>query len=305
MKQEPRFIRQPIVVDPNTHTTFLSTSDLNFNFDPGLRATVGMRLSRGDALEFSYFGVFQGTASAVAVKPDPSAFLIFPGNLFGNVFVGMNSAQVTYFSSVHSFEVNFLPCCCDESCDECGCGEVGDKCGCGEVRCRPIEWLAGFRYINLGEELNISAQKNVSGGVEEGTYNIHTGNDLYGAQLGARLRRSLGRFGWEATGKAGLFGNAAQQNQSVTDFPNFPLRPTVSSSGGEVAFVSEINLSAFYRLTDVWNVRAGYNVMWIEGLALAPDQLDFNFATSPSGNQLHTGGGMFLQGVNVGLEARW
>ena len=44
MKQEPQFIRQPIVVDPNTNTTFLSTSDLDFNFDPGLRATVGMRL---------------------------------------------------------------------------------------------------------------------------------------------------------------------------------------------------------------------------------------------------------------------
>ena len=45
--------------------------------------------------------------------------------------------------------------------------------------------------------------------------------------------------------------------------------------------------------------------MWIEGLALAPDQLDFNFATSPGGNQLQNGGAMFLHGVNVGLEARW
>jgi hypothetical protein len=45
--------------------------------------------------------------------------------------------------------------------------------------------------------------------------------------------------------------------------------------------------------------------MWIEGLALAPDQLDFDFAIDPSGNQLRNGGGMFLHGVNVGLEARW
>ena len=91
----------------------------------------------------------------------------------------------------------------------------------------------------------------------------------------------------------------------MTDFPAFPLRPTVSSSSGGVAFVGEINLSALYRLTDVWNLRAGYNAIWIEGLALAPDQLDFNFATAPGGNQLHNGGGMFLHGVNVGLEARW
>jgi hypothetical protein len=318
LKREPRFARQPIVVDPNTNTTFLSTSDLDFNFDPGLRATVGIRHCGGRALEFSYFGLFQGDASAAAVRPDLNAFLIFPDNYFGNVFVDMDTVQVEYSSWLHSFELN-LPCCsgcCDECRNECGTacdaacdttcdGAYDNACGCGEIRCRSLEWFAGFRYLNLGEKLNISAQRTVGDAVEDGTYNIRTTNNLFGAQLGARLRRSRGRFGWDTTGKAGIFGNAAEQTQSVTDFPDFPLRPTVSSSGGAVAFVGEINLSAFYRLTDIWGLRAGYNVMWIEGLALAPDQLDFNFAASPSGNQLHDGGGMFLHGVNVGLEARW
>jgi Putative beta barrel porin-7 (BBP7) len=313
MQREPRLIRQPIVIDPNTRTTFLSTSDLDFNFDPGLRATVGMRLFGGRALEFEYFGLFEGTSSAVAIKPDPAAVLTFPGNVGGNVFPNMERVQVNYSSWVQSFAVN-LPCCCgccdecrDESgCGECsaesGCGEVRDECGRGKVRCRSYEWFAGFRYLSVGEKLNISAQGVVPG--EEGAYDIRTTNNLFGAQLGARLRRSWGRFGWEATGSTGIFGNDARQTQSVTDFPGYSLR-NVSSSRGEVAFLGEINLSALYRLTDVWNLRAGYNVMWIEGLALAPDQLDFNFADSPSGDQLHNGGGMFLHGVNVGLEARW
>src|SRR6476620_8264324 len=98
-QQQPRFIRQPIVVDPNTNTTFLSTSDLNSNFSTGLQATVGMRLPNGWAVEFDYFGLFGGNASAVAVKPDPSAFLTFPDNLVGNVFVDMDRAQVNYSSS--------------------------------------------------------------------------------------------------------------------------------------------------------------------------------------------------------------
>ena len=303
MKREGGFADQPIVVDANTGTTFLSTSDLDFDFDPGLRATFGMRLCGGRALEFSYFGLFEGDASAVAVRPDPFAFLIFPDNFFGNVFVDMDRAQVDYSSALHSFEAN-LPCCCgccDECPDECGC----DEGGCGEIRCQSFEWFAGFRYLDLSEELNISAQRIVGGAVEEGTYDISTANRLYGGQLGARLRRSRGRFGWEATGKAGIFANDAQQEQTVTDFPNFPLRPTVSSRSTEVAFVGETNLSAFYRLTDVWNLRAGYTVMWIEGVALAPDQLDFDFAASPSGDQLHNSGGMLLHGLNAGLEARW
>jgi hypothetical protein len=294
----PRLANQPIVVDPNTDITYLSTSNLGFNFDPGLQATFGMRLCGGRALEFSYFGLFQGTASAVVVQPDADAFLTFPDNLVGNVFVNMDRVQVDYSASLNSFEIN-LPCCCG-CCDECP-----NECGCGQVNCHSWEWFAGFRYLNVGEQFNILAQRTVDGEVEEGTYNIRTNNNLYGAQLGARWRRMRGRFGWEAGGRAGVFGNDAQQRQSVTDFPNFPLRPSVSSSRGAAAFVGQGNLTALYRITDVWNVRAGYTVLWIEGLALAPDQLDFDFAAAQGGTQLHDGGGLFLHGVNVGLEARW
>lgn len=261
-------------------------------------------------MEFSYFGLFEGTASAVVVKPDPAAYLIFPNNLVGNAFKDMSRVQVNYSSWLNSFEAN-LPCCCgccDESgcskvSDECGCGKASDECGCGEVRCRSFEWFTGFRYVNLGERLDIETQRIVAG-VEYGSYDIRTANHLYGAQIGARLRRSLDRFGWEATGKAGIFGNDAQQSQSVIDSHNFPLPGrTVSSSRGGVACLSELNLSALYRLTDIWNLKVGYNAMWIAGLALAPDQLDFSLAAAPGG--LTSSGGTFLHGVNAGLEARW
>jgi hypothetical protein len=246
-------------------------------------------------VEFDYWGIYDGNASAVAVKPDPGAFLTFPNNLSGNAFVDMNRAAVNYSSSVQTVAVNFLPCCC-------GCC---DQCGCGPVSCRSFGWFAGFRYLSLYERLNISTQRIVGGSVEQGSYNIHTNNNLFGPQLGARFRRTWGRLGYDTTGFAGIFGNSAQQSQSVTDFPNFALRPNVSSSKGETAFVGGANVSALYRLTNVWGLRTGYNVIWIEGLALAPDQLDFNLASASGGSQLHNGGGLFLHGVNTGLEARW
>ena len=302
MTRQPRFAQQAMVVDDN-ETTLLSTSDLDFNYEPGLRATVGMRHCGGRALEFSYFGLCQGDASWFG----EGEFLTFPGEVGENVFPYMDWVRVNYSSWLHSFELN-LPCCsgCCESDRGKGKGGDGGK-GCGSscggpLRCRSFEWFSGFRYINLGEKLNIVGQGAEAG--EQGSYNLRTTNHLYGAQLGARLRRSQGSFGWEATGKAGIFGNDSQQRQTVTDFPDFVLR-NESRSGGGVAFVGEVNVSALVRLTDVWNIRTGYNAMWIEGLALAPDQLDFNFTTDPSGNQLRNGGGMFLHGVNVGLEARW
>lgn len=307
LTRQPQFDRQPIVVDPNTDTTYLTTSNTSFNYNPGLRAMVGMHLCEGRAVEFSYPGLFRGNASATAVKPDPAAFLTFPDNLVGNVFVDMERSHVNYSSWLNSFAVNF-PCCCG-CCDECGCGEpgCGDDCGgggCGDVQCQSLTWFSGFRYLNLGEQYNITAQRTIAGVVENGSYNTRTSNHLYGGQLGARLRRTRGRFGWEAAGAAGIYGNDAQQSQTVVDFPDFPLR-NVSSNRSGVAFVGDTNLSGLYRLTNVWNLRAGYNVIWIQGLALAPNQLDFNFASAQGGSQLNNGGGMLLHGFNVGVEARY
>ncbi|MGA2253079.1 MAG: BBP7 family outer membrane beta-barrel protein [Thermoguttaceae bacterium] len=313
LQQVPRFQNRPIVVDAFTGATFQSTSDLNFGTDPGLQATFGVRLCDCRAVEFTYFSLFRdSSASAVAQPTDPSNYLIFPNNFVGNVFGnGMSRVQTDYSSYVNSFELNFACCCgcCTES--ECGyavatCdGSHAAKAPCYDARCRSVEWFAGVRYLDIGNDLNIAAQRAEFGGVENGTYTIHAGNRLFGGQIGGRLRGTVNRFGLEMTGKAGIFGNAAEQTQTVIDYPNFPLRPTTSAQGDNVAFVGEINVSGIYRLTDAWSVKAGYNVIWIEGLALAPDQFDFNFAASPSGNQLTNTGGMFLHGANVGLEARW
>ena len=75
------------------------------------------------------------------------------------------------------------------------------------------------------------------------------------------------------------------------------------AAAGETAFVGDINLSAIYRLSDVWGIRAGYNTIWIGGVALAPDQ--FTFGMDGPLQAVAGGGGIFLHGVNLGLEARW
>ena len=309
LQRTPQFSNQPIVVDPTVDSTLLSTSDLNFNVDPGLQATIGMRSIGGRTVELDYFGLFEGNASAVVGAPNANAFLTFPNNLVGNVFVDMDQVSVNYTSSVQSVAVNLISCFggCDTACDSCdgcdGCDGFGN--GGGGARCRSLSWFAGFRYLNVSERLDLQAQRNDINGVENGSYNIRTRNNLYGAQLGARMRRTQGRFGWDGAGFGGIFGNDANQTQSVTDFPNFALRPSVSSNQGGAAFVGGGNTSGLFRLNNVWNLRAGYNVMWIEGLALAPDQLDYDFAAAQGGSQLNNNGGMFLHGVNVGLAANW
>ena len=73
MQQVSRFSQsQPIVVDANSGNTLISTSDLNTNFNPGLQATAGIQLKNGRTVELDYFGLYGGSTTATAVKPDPS-----------------------------------------------------------------------------------------------------------------------------------------------------------------------------------------------------------------------------------------
>ncbi len=292
MKREAGHPNRTILIDANTQQTLVSSSDLDFNFAPGVRALFGVRLRNCWAVEFGYFGLFDSQASVDYVRPNQNVDVTLPGPLgvASNVFHDGVRVNINYQSRLQGAEVNF-PCCYYwECCEE---GVAGSR-----------EWFAGFRYISLREVLHISGAKTVSGLVETGFYDVNSRNDLFGAQLGGRLRRCYGKFSWEATGKAGIFGNQAGQSQVFVDFPGFLLRPRVTSNGGNVAFVGELNLTGIYQLNETWGLRAGYNLMWIEGVATAPGQLDFSFA-STSGTGLDTGGGLLLHGVNVGLEARW
>jgi hypothetical protein len=290
MRSEPHTRQQPVVIDLTTRETRLSTSDLGFGFDGGVRVTAGIRGSACRSLEFSYMGLFDSQTSASVTATTPQTVLTFPGALgpASNVFFGADRIDVNYHSRLHSFEFN-LPCCC---------------CCCDDVHCRSFEWFTGFRYVSLDDQLDILGQREEHGGIERGNYNIGTRNNLFGAQFGVRVRRGWGSFRWELTSKAGIFGNDAEQSQSVVDFPNFLLRPPVSNNRGQTAFVGELNLTAVYRLNEVWGVRLGYNMLWIEGLALAPDQLDFTF-TNTSGSGINNFGGLFVHGLSTGFEARW
>ncbi len=51
-------------------------------------------------------------------------------------------------------------------------------------------------------------------------------------------------------------------------------------------------------------LRLGYNMIWRSGVALTPDQWDVTNNPPTSGTTLVVVG-VFLHGVNLGLESRW
>ena len=297
-----------LLIDANTRATLVSSSDFDFDFNPGVRALFGFRLWGCRSVEFGYFGLFDTHASIDFVPANRGVDVTLPGALgiASNVFHGDVRVHMEYLSRIQGAEVNF-PCCCSSCCCSSGCSDCGPSCSAGCSDCGPatsIEWFAGFRYLSVREDLRISGVRTVNTLDETAFYDTNSRNDLFGAQLGARIRRCRGQFSWEATGKAGIFGNSVGQEQLFVDYPGFLLRPTTGANGGNVAFMGELNLTGIYQINKTWGLRLGYNLMLIEGLALAPDQTDFTF-TSTSGTAINTRGGMFLHGINVGVEARW
>jgi hypothetical protein len=286
--------RRPLLEDTGFNP-LLFTDDLNFDYAPGVRVRLGRTngpCCHCDACEIEYLGIFDWDASG-RLTDENNIYL--PGALgFAvNGFQGADQVDVRYSSDLHSLELNCVKCCC-----QC--------CSC----CRTLRWdlLCGIRYLRLGEDLTLQSNNLVAPPAVNAIYDIDVDNNLYGFQLGTRMTRWRDqRIGLEMTCKVGVYGNDARQSQYIVDdigATPFNLRPPTGDSAGSVAFVGEFSLIPMYRLTDVWSVRAGYNLLWIEGVALAPDQLDFT-DTPTSGMFIDTSGGLFAHGFSAGLEARF
>lgn len=155
--------------------------------------------------------------------------------------------------------------------------------------------LGGFRALRFSENYRELYTPN---GTE---LTMHTDNDLYGGQIGARWRQEKQKWFWEATGKFGVFGNRANQSQIVRyDYHNGGSDAFPRGYDYTTSVVYDMNFSAGLRLSRVWSARVGYDFLWIERLALAPNQ----FAQFNQG-KIHTDGSAMLNGLEAGLEANW
>jgi hypothetical protein len=275
--QLSRARNQGVVINEDTGDTLLSTGDLRYRLEPGVRVTMGVSLSERTTLEASYFGLPDWTARRTVEGDDN---LSLPGDIAQTAvdFLDADQMSVLYLSELHNFEINLVR-------------PVGGS---------NLALLAGFRYVGLRERFDINSFDADSG---RSDYDIHSEAHLFGAQIGGRLQRQYGQFGLDFIGKAGIFGNDAGQHTLLGDSNNTVIvRDSITHRVG-AAFVGEIGLTGKVQLNPRWCLRGGYSALWLEGVVRAPDQLDFT-DTATSGTALIFGSA-FLHGPNIGLEAQW
>jgi hypothetical protein len=158
--------------------------------------------------------------------------------------------------------------------------------------------LAGFRWVQLSENLQGSLVP------LEGFkpfWNTRTTNNLFGLQVGADGKIwERGRFSINGLIKAGAYGNQAEESTGVTIFKIS--RPS-SSKTNHAAFVGEIGLQCKYQVSKGLGLKVGYEALWLEGVALAPGQIQETYTTKP--DRMHALGlsssGVLFHGATAGL----
>ena len=135
-------------------------------------------------------------------------------------------------------------------------------------------------------------------------YRINTSNRLFGPQVGLIFGIPFQHSLFEISGKIGVMANSAQQRTFLGNFDNSFIFRDSETHRRRASVLGELGFNFTHQFSRHWFARLGYNLIFVEGLALAPDQLDFSF-TDTSGLTLKDSGGLFLHGFNVGITAAW
>ena len=133
-----------------------------------------------------------------------------------------------------------------------------------------------------------------------------TTNNLFGAQIGADMKLlELGRFSLDGLIKAGVFDNYARQSAEVSMAK--VMYPTHAATN-RPAFVGEADLQLKYQLTTGLALKLGYEALWLDGVALAPGQIQETYSSRPNGQPsaralgVNAGSSVLFQGGAAGLE---
>lgn len=302
----------------------MTTESAGFGYEPGLRVTVGKYLGRDGenrdrTLEFTFWGLNEWTSQHAVAAVNPTSVLQLLRTPLDRGIGAYNFAdghQYSYESDLNSFEINA------KIARRLGRDRMILKPdGHWERQCDPGKtptFLAGFRTIHIGEDFSFTAQRaaktlrNSSNTADvilpdaSGLYDIGTQNRLFGLQLGAELFNQHCQFSWGVRGKVGGYANFTEQETTVRVSDTFTGLSSSTrderATDVQMALACELGLTGTYQIRPNIALRCSYDFIYLQGLALAPQQLDFNAAPQPN---VRSGAHQFLNGGSVGLEIVW
>ena len=134
-------------------------------------------------------------------------------------------------------------------------------------------------------------------------WSTNTVNNLFGMQIGGQgVLFRIGQFSIEGSLKVGLYDNFANQDTAAS------LKKTMyfaGASANQLAYSGDGVIQLKYQVTRDVKLKLGYQLLWINQVALAAGQVSKSYSTSiPSltVNGVNTSSSILFQGGTVGFE---
>jgi hypothetical protein len=274
---------QPFSSDGILGPTVLDANMLDYNEESGFRVTGAYLIGPSTTLEAGYFGGFNYADSAT-VTGNGSLFSVF-SNFGSDPFNGFIE---TGFGDIHSLAIS----------SEMDNAELNLRRRWVSANCIVhSSMLVGARYFRLREDL-VYATTTSTDAME---YVLKTDNDLVGAQIGGDMYFCITprlRVGGEI--EAGVYGTGSRQRTNMTSTASPSLQEYVEDN--DVAFIGEGGVSALYRINSHWSVKAGYQVLFIDGVATAVDNFNTQSPFAARTAFLDNNGDAFFHGATLGFE---
>ena len=247
-------------------TPFFTAQAFDFDFEAGAEVALARRFNNGTILEGRYFGVDNTATQAI----------VTPGNFIGPGFTGPGGTAISgrYLTMLDSTEFNARK-------------QVTDR----------LTLLSGFRWIELRDEAHFRI-----GPTARANYDYD--NKLYGGQFGGNLllSRQGSRLLANIESKAGVFGNTV--HGGIIEYAPGPIGGFLGNDT-TTSFVGEINLTGGYRLSDHVVLRTGYQLLWIENVALASDAASRSLTNPSLLLTVSDDAGLFYHGATGGIDIVW
>lgn len=174
-------------------------------------------------------------------------------------------------------------------------------------QCQPgmfMSYLYGLRFFQENETFRYHSEAVTNGVFNTGDYDIVSHNNLLGIQFGADMTFRQCRWQWGIRAKLGPYINFSDQQSTVeagpANAPTFSRR--LAAAKHEAALIGETGFFASYKFRPNLVGKASYDFMWVSGVVLAPEQLQF---TTNMVNQVNTSGTMLYHGITLSLEWLW
>jgi hypothetical protein len=191
-------------------------------------------------------------------------------------------------------------------------GEVNYRVS--NVAFNDLELIVGARYIDFKDQLdNFTDDDGLTFPLANGRpdprlqalYRTQTLNQMVGPQIGFEYDTILWKCTWPIVsggfvGKAAYAVDLARTEHLLVrgdGFPGFDVRHnTINASSG----IFEVGGFVEMHLTEKCRLRGGYNVIWLTGVKMAQDQIDFNLANPQGQDNRH--GSVYFAGPTVELQ---